>query len=831
MCLSLIKFQRTVPLKKLIKTACGASSDTNHGVIEENPGPECSSITVEEKDEHFTILVDMLPNVIQTLKDAGKVNEFIQFNHLLSEGKFPMTNIAFLFFLDIVRWYSLDNATTSMRYSEKVKEFWRTGLRLFHGRFLRFMGGPKNKGQILHNEASPGLQKPEEAKVNFIVPDRRVLVDDKKIIESSNPCILYDVIETVSLSDPDQLNTFKICVDGKKINPCSTGEINLWGYENSPTFTERQDRYNSEMNHFHDLQAYLEKLINFGHSSVSALSEQDIRAIKEACKTSVTILSARIRDLRQLKVKSDMFLQKLLGKVEGDWRSSSYCMVISSLRTRIHMVENCIDDLLQCNESLCKYAAVINKVPHLTSDGLNVTLQVQENLVCLAESNVANEPQTTKQRTDAWKQFREDSLVTGSTINKAIGLDGLKKQKEYFAERFGERSTPEISEDLQRKFDYGTENEINAVATFVSTFLPAFLPGGCFYEEGCYPERKNGDILLTVSPDGSVRKSENETVCGIEIKCPFPGKVFTEPVQYVIPRYYVCQILSEMHCLEVDHLYFLSYSKESMAVLRVSYDANLWSIIFREIECLDKTYVPKKLCVNLGRIKEMVSDYQKRNVTLVAELKSKKAIQCDHSPHESHDNRIRHERPADVVHNESDDVFISQVHRTILRCGDVVAQSHKLCVKKASEVLVFLLGDLDRVYKSEIPHAFPIAYGFKGYSMSTETMRKMIQDVLYALFLRGIYVPVVSYDGQWAKLAFQAPDGKPLTILELQRQVYNDVKARSVAAVTNSILDTNVVKVDTVADLFEKVDLVISETGAGVLGQRMETFRTEQQLQ
>ena len=123
------------------------------------------------------------------------------------------------------------------------------------------------------------------------------------------------------------------------------------------------------------------------------------------------------------------------------------------------------------------------------------------------------------------EQFREDSLVTGSTINKAIGLDGLKKQKEYFAERFGERSTPEISEDLQRKFDYGTENEINAVATFVSTFLPAFLPDGCFYEEGCYPERKNGDILLTVSPDGSVRKGENETVCGVEIKCPFPGKV------------------------------------------------------------------------------------------------------------------------------------------------------------------------------------------------------------------------------------------------------------------------------------------------------------------
>ena len=68
--------------------------------------------------------------------------------------------------------------------------------------------------------------------------------------------------------------------------------------------------------------------------------------IKEACKTSVTILSTRIKDLRQLKVKNEMFLQKLFSKVESDWRSSSYCMVIRSLRTRIYMVENCVDDLV-----------------------------------------------------------------------------------------------------------------------------------------------------------------------------------------------------------------------------------------------------------------------------------------------------------------------------------------------------------------------------------------------------------------------------------------------------------------------------------------------------
>ena len=812
------KIPKDSPFKKLIKTV---QKDSNNGVSEITPGPiHCTPAEDNENDQTFVTLSEMLPTVIQSLKGAGKMNEYIQFNRLLSDGKFPMTNIAFLLFLDIVRWYSLDDSTTTMRYCEEVKEFWRTGLRLFHGRFLRFMGGPKNKGQIRHNEISAGSQRPEAAKVNFVVPDRRVLVDETKIVESSNPSILYDVIETVSQSDPDQCQTFKICVDGKKINPCSSGEINLWGYEDSPTFKERLSRFNNEINYFQDLQARLEKLINFGHTSISTISEGDTELIKDACKTSVTVLSTRIKDLRQLKVKNETFLQKLLGKVEGDWRSSTYCMVISSLRTRIYMVENCIDDLLKCNDSLCKYASAINKMAYLTTDGPSVALQRQENLVCLANSNSSEEPHLTKQRTEAWKQFREGSLVTGSTINKAIGLDGLKKQKEYFAERFGGKTTPAISEDLQKRFDYGTENEINAVATFVSTFMPAFVPDGCFYEEGCYPERKNGDIVLTVSPDGSVRNDENETICGIEIKCPMPGKVFTEPVQYVIPRYYICQILSEMYCLKVDHLYFLSYSKDSMTVLHANYDADLWAMIFREIECLDKGNVPKKLGVDLGKLKEKISDYQIRNVSLVAELRSKKAIPCEHSPHETHDIRIRHERSANDVLNASDSISMSQVLRTFLRCGEVVRQCNKLCVKKASEVLVFLLGDLDRVYKSELPHAFPIAYGFKGYSMSTETMRKMINDVLYALFIRGIYAPVVSYDGQWGKLAFQAPDGTPLTILELQRQLYNDVKARSVTAVIKNIFETNVVKADTFVDLLENVDLMYSERGSVSIGPK-----------
>ena len=43
----------------------------------------------------------------------------------------------------------------------------------------------------------------------------------------------------------DQMNTYTLCVDGKKINVSSSqvdGEVNLLGFEDNPTFQENRDR-------------------------------------------------------------------------------------------------------------------------------------------------------------------------------------------------------------------------------------------------------------------------------------------------------------------------------------------------------------------------------------------------------------------------------------------------------------------------------------------------------------------------------------------------------------------------------------------------------------
>ena len=156
-----------------------------------------------------------------------------------------------------------------MRYSSDVKLFWQTGLRLFHGRFLKYMSGPKNQGQVIKSETTQGNYDPQEAKINFAVQNRRVLQDEEKIITDNKPGIFHSMIDVVSNADSDQRLTYKLCVDGKKVNPCSSGEVDLWGFENEPTYEQKQKRLNEELGFFEKMHKEIEKYIQFSHTVIS----------------------------------------------------------------------------------------------------------------------------------------------------------------------------------------------------------------------------------------------------------------------------------------------------------------------------------------------------------------------------------------------------------------------------------------------------------------------------------------------------------------------------------------------------------------------------------
>lgn len=134
-----------------------------------------------------------------------------------------------------------------------------------------------------------------------------MLVEEEKIVDRNEPSILESMLDLVSHSDAEKKATYKICVDGKKINPCSKGEVNLWGYEENPTYQEKKQRLNEEVSFFHNAISNLEKLGNFAKTSTNDCDDTDNEFITYNCRNSVTLLSGRIKDLRQMKLKKEIF--------------------------------------------------------------------------------------------------------------------------------------------------------------------------------------------------------------------------------------------------------------------------------------------------------------------------------------------------------------------------------------------------------------------------------------------------------------------------------------------------------------------------------------------
>lgn len=105
--------------------------------------------------------------------------------------------------------------------------------------------------------------------------------------------------------------------------------------------------------------------------------------------------------------------------------------------------------------------------------GNKINLEKCEDYLAIDEREI--EPNTdtrkVKQRSEHWFEKRKHAKVTGSTLYKAVGLDGLQRQKEHFDEVI---CGMEYSKSLEtvKAMEYGTVNEVNAAATFVSKILP-----------------------------------------------------------------------------------------------------------------------------------------------------------------------------------------------------------------------------------------------------------------------------------------------------------------------------------------------------------------------
>jgi hypothetical protein len=80
-----------------------------------------STDVVDPKEEEASV-VEFFRDVLDKLSDVGKKDKLLKLFKLVRDGKFPLNNIAFELFLDIVEWFDKDESR-QLRYSPSTLQF------------------------------------------------------------------------------------------------------------------------------------------------------------------------------------------------------------------------------------------------------------------------------------------------------------------------------------------------------------------------------------------------------------------------------------------------------------------------------------------------------------------------------------------------------------------------------------------------------------------------------------------------------------------------------------------------------------------------------------
>ena len=367
------------------------------------------------------------------------------------------------------------------------------------------MHGLKNEGTEISSLEQPGMHIPQSSNINFAVPNKASIRDFKSGIDLPVE-IPPGIIETaMSLREGEQ-TSFILSVDGKKVAPGLTdewGDIDLFGHEKGPSLKELITRKEAELR-------YIEDAIGITSSQASSVmhdgpSFTNFSAYKNLCKT-VNILSVRLKDLRKLDVTLNNSMVKFRKLGGDDWKNSKYVYAISSIQASQYQLREVVTKLLKVIDDIMEAGADMCMSGDYVKSG-EVDPSFQQNWIRLkppAELPPSCiKPQYTQQRSDEWFKLRTESPVTGSTVYVVLGASTLKEQQKHFDKVKRDIVEHTVTpKDLQDRFDYDTDNEVNAIATLTGKILPFYYPSLTYVEDGCHRVYINQEPLMIVSPDG-----------------------------------------------------------------------------------------------------------------------------------------------------------------------------------------------------------------------------------------------------------------------------------------------------------------------------------------
>ena len=337
--------------------------------------------------------------------------------------------------------------------------------------------------------------------------------------------------------------------------------------------------------------------------------------------------------------------------------------------------------------------------------------------------------------------------------------------------------------------------QVHVIGTLLSQVMPALFPP-CYVFREVGPVIVSGEIreeLLCVSSDGVIECINGNDCCysdetldhakkiTVEIKCPFNlDNPFYNPL-YILPERYVPQVTSQMFVFDSEVSLFVTKSDNSVIVKRVVMDSDLWE---EQTGILSNFYdtlflkKPHKFHENRNTLKENVKQFAERNSQCILEVPLVKCVDTSTpdidgiGPFRKH-KQINHQ-------SVNSDEFKVNLLNVLSDTLCVIKDAHNICRHKASEILIFMLSDSDRMkLQNDECYTHAIGYAMKGNSLNVKTMCHMINLLRNTLHNKDIPILCECFDGQWANLAFKDEQGLPLTLLHLLSSSWEQSRSMS----------------------------------------------------
>ena len=762
-----------------------SSESANDSENEENQSIDMSifeddmneTLTTVEKEQYSEECMkklcdaDLWKTIVKLLDESNNLRDFMTLIHCLSTGSIPMDNIVFLLLLERAHFGYIKN-TVGMRYRGVTKLFWSIVYRLCKSTGLKFFSGSKHWGTVVSKECAKSQYPGNRSKINFAVPDEKMLRE----IRSKLPKVIMPGIIHKSLDLLKDQRDVILMADGKLLSKGLgdnfTGDVNLFGHEENPNLQQLKSEVLGKLQFIND--ALLR------HNGVSD-NDNFVTLTQIACIT--TELIQRIRNYMRDKMTK-------LNKFE---RQGGYSVkTLSKLRTEIYSACLWSNKARKMNINILHMMATLNTNTNLFSTLSPLNVSQHGNVRMLHDSAYVGQhldynefPHLFVLGSDIAMDLENQSLIPASEAFALMGLDKSTSLKTSYKIHI----TQELARFTEQITDY--QAHLDGLATTTAIFMPSYLPScTIMYQEGIrLLDGIHHNKLLSCRSSAIVRHHHGNDIeqlkCNTAINLPHDNfSVFintdaaclgNKMLQQTPNNRDIVSCIIGMHLTNMKKCLYVAVGNVSVSYTWLEMDHSLClSILGHIYKFYDKNppSMPDKLRETKNFFKEHFDFFKENKCTAVCEVPRLEGSSGELSISQNFSAYsvpwLKSKNMRTVLIEDDFEILCCEVSKVIEE-----GFNHLRC--EASEILAFVATNTSRSQVIGIPPHLPVAYGLRGHSMSMETMRNMLKDVLGNLNDRNIRVLCEVYDGQFHKLITRSENCAPLTRLQFQLDFFKKI--------------------------------------------------------